>query len=171
MQSSHEIQTNYSFDVESAEVRSKLTGWRMLLLSSDAWMSLEDGIYSKFSNNGSLIILQMGFSYGSNIAMKLAPSDSEQERIILDPAFLTQVVMRAGWGIVSFTGDVDQGAHFSITIKNCVFCNAKNSYPCNFLRGIMLGLATKMYRREYLSSTSCIVETEKHVCKIELVSK
>jgi hypothetical protein len=72
MQSSHDIQTNYSFDVESAEVRSKLTGWRMLLLSSDAWKSLEDGIYSKYSSNGSLIILQMGFSYGSNIATKLA---------------------------------------------------------------------------------------------------
>jgi hypothetical protein len=171
LQSSHEIQTNYSFDPEVGEVRSKLTGWRMLLLSSDAWESLENGIYSKFPTNAALIILQMGFSYGSNIAIKFAPPDSESEKIVLDPAFLAQVVLKAGWGIVSFTGDLDLGAHFSITIKNCVFCNAKNSYPCNFLRGVMLGLATKMYRCEYLSSTSCIGENEKHVCKIELVGK
>ena len=78
---------------------------------------------------------------------------------------------RVGWGVVSFTGDIDLGAHFSVTIKNCVFCKAKHSYPCNFLRGVILGLATKMYRREYLSSTSCLVENEKHVCKIELTSK
>jgi len=78
---------------------------------------------------------------------------------------------RVGWGVVSFAGDIDLGDHFSVTIKNCVFCKAKHSYQCNFLKGVILGLGTKMYRREYLSSTSCLVENEKHVCKIELTSK
>ena len=97
MQSGYDIQTNYSFDPESGEVRSKLTGWRMLLLVSDAWESLEDGIYSKFSGSASLIILEMGFSYASNIAMKFAPPDTT-EKIILDPDFLMQLVSRVGWG-------------------------------------------------------------------------
>ncbi len=143
----------------------------MLLLTSDAWGSLEDGIYSKFSSNAPLIILQMGFSYGSKLAARLAPPDEESEKVTLDPTFLAQLMMKAGWGIVSYTGDIVLGDQSSITIKNCVFCKEKNSYPCNFVRGTILGLATKMYRREYLSSTTCRVEDDKHVCKIELVSK
>jgi len=165
------MQSNYSFNPETGEVRSKLTGWRMFLLTSEAWDSLEDGIYSKFSSSAPLIILQMGFSFGSNLAMKLAPTGAESEKIILDPDFLGELMARVGWGIFAFTGDLEVGTRFSITIKNCVFCKPKNSYPCNFLRGIILGLASKMYRREYISSTSCSAENGKHVCSIEFSSK
>jgi hypothetical protein len=171
LQPSYDTQSNYSFNPEIGEIRSKLTGWRMFLLSSEAWESLEDGIYSKFSDNAPLIILQMGFSFGSNLAMKFAPTGDESERIILNPDLLMELMSKVGWGIFAFTGDLDLGTHFSITIKNCVFCESKNSYPCNFLRGIILGLASKMYRREYMSSTFCSVENGKHECSIEFSSK
>jgi len=173
LQSNYEIQNNYAFDSEQGEIRSKLTGWRMLMLSSDSWASLEDGIHSKFSGKGSLIILQMGFSYGSNIAEKIGILNPDTGRTFqLDPTLLVQIMTKAGWGLISFTGDVDLGMHVSILVRNCVFCKEKDSYPCDFLRGVILGLATRMFGREYLSSTSCVMDKDgRHTCQIEITSK
>jgi hypothetical protein len=173
LQSSYEIQNNYAFDSEQGEIRSKLTGWRMLMLSCDSWVSLEDGIYNKFPDKGSLIVMQMGFSYGSNLAEKIGTLDPKTGRTFrLDPTYLVQIMTKAGWGLISFTGDLSRGTHFSITIRNCVFCKKLHSYPCDFLRGVILGLATKMFGQEYLSSTSCGADKDgEHVCHIEITAK
>jgi hypothetical protein len=173
LESSHEIESIYTFDPERGEVRSKLFGWRILILSSDSWVSLVDGLYSKFADKAPLIILQMGFSYGSNLAMRLGVLDPETERTFtVDVMLLVEIMTKAGWGLVSFTADQSSGTEGSIVVKNCVFCKEKDSYPCDFLRGVVLGLSTKMYDRQYIFSTSCGVDSAgKHICHIKLTSK
>jgi hypothetical protein len=172
LESSHEIESIYTFDPKRGEVRSKLTGWRILMLSSDSWVSLVDGLYSKFADKASLIILQMGFSYGSNLAMRLGVLDPATERTFqVDATLLVEIMTKAGWGLVSFTADQYSGTQASIIVKNCVFCKEKDSYPCDFLRGVILGLSTKMYDQHYISSTSCTVDSAgKHICHINMTS-
>jgi len=163
----------YTFDPDKGEVRSKLTGWRILILTADAWVSLVDGLYSKFADKAPLIILQMGFSYGENLARRIGVMDPETERTFqVDSMFLVEIMTRAGWGLVSFEADQGSGTEGAIAVRNCVFCKDRGSYPCDFLRGVVLGLATKMYGRQYISSTSCAVDGEgKHICHIQLTSK
>jgi len=172
LQSNHEIESIYTFDPDHGEVRSKLTGWRILILSSDSWVSLVDGLYSKFADKAPLIILQMGFSYGSNLAKRLGVLDPETKRTFqVDATLLVETMTKAGWGLVSFTADQDFGTQASIVVKNCVFCKEKDSYPCDFLRGVILGLSTKMYDQQYISSTSCTVDRDgKHICHINMTS-
>jgi hypothetical protein len=157
LESSHEIESIYTFDPEQGEVRSKLTGRRILILSSDSSVSLVDGLYSKFADKAPLIILQMGFSYGSNLAKRLGVLDPETKRTFqVDAMLLVDIMTRAGWGLISSTANQDSGTQASIVVKNCVFCNEKDSYPCDFLRGVVLGLSTEMYDQQYISSTSSL---------------
>lgn len=99
--------------------------------------------------------------------------DEETERIFqLDSTLLVGLMTRAGWGLLSFTADQDSGTQGSFIVKNCAFFNEKDSYPCDFLRGLILGLTTKMYDRRSISSTSCTTDADgRHICRIKLISK
>jgi len=185
----YEIQTNYSFDHKKGEVRSKLTGWRMLLMSADSWRSLQNGLYRKFPDKASLIILEMGFDYGSNLAAAILGENARSKKTSdasghddlptsppspnLIASILTETVRRVGWGVLSISGELQSGTAVSFTVDNCGFCaqTSSSDYPCNFFRGTALGIATRFYSKEYISSTSCANQNGLHQCKINLVSK
>ena len=144
------------------------------MMSSGAWGSLQDGLFRKFSSGASVIILEMGFSYGSMLfdslnkdAMANPESDAPSVRD------LEELMMKTGCGKLVMSGDLEKGSHLSLVAKSCVFCEGKNAeeYQCNFLRGIVLGLSTGLYAKQYKSVVKCSREADGHICKIELVGK
>jgi predicted hydrocarbon binding protein len=143
-------------------------------LSSDAWSSLQDGLYRKFSTGASLIILEMGFSYGgllfdslSNAAMANPESDPPN---IQD---LAHLMFKEGWGKLKVTGDLEKASDISFEIRSCVFCEGKNAdeYKCNFVRGIILGLSTGLFHKQYKSVVNCVTNNDGHLCMIRLSGK
>ena len=120
----------------------------MLLLSSDAWDSLQDGLYRKFSSGASLIILEMGFSYGANLFDSLKRSATAKAGS--DPPNLNdlkRLMLKTGRGKLAISGDLDKGSHLSFAVRSCVFCEGKSAEEdkCNFARGIILGVSTGLY--------------------------
>jgi hypothetical protein len=152
-------------------------------MSSDSWKSLQAGLDRKFPDSASLIMLETGFiDYGSNLAAAILCDEaatSPCDNLESPPpspkvlgALLRETMIRIGWGVVSISCDVESGTSVSFTVDNCTFCSDDASrYPCNFLRGVTIGLATHLYSNKYISSTSCSVENREHVCKINLASK
>jgi hypothetical protein len=162
------------FDPHTATYRSKQTGWRVLQMSSEVWTSLQDGLYRKFSTGASLIILEMGFSYGGVLFDSLSRSAmSQPDSDALDGQDLCRLMFKEGWGKVVLSGDLEKGSRLSFVIRSCVFCEGKDSldHKCNFIRGIALGLSTGVYAKQYKSTVDCIVDKEGHLCKIELAGK
>jgi len=143
-------------------------------MSSDAWGSLQEGLYRKFSTGASVIILEMGFSYGTMLFDSLnnaAMANHESEAPSLND--LEQLMMKTGCGKLKISGDLEKGSHILLVARSCVFCEGKNAveYQCNFLRGIVLGLSTGLYAKQYRSLVNCSREADGHVCKIELIGK
>ncbi len=138
-------------------------------MGSDGWDSLQEGLYKKFSTGASVIILEMGFSYGKTVASQSAMDDQSGEARARSIANLCGLITNAGWGTLSLSGDLEEGSNIVVFVKNCVFCNKNHpAYPCNFLRGVGLGLATTLFQQPFKSSSNCSVGKEEHYCKIEL---
>lgn len=180
MEISYDIGSSYELFPNKGEVRSKLTGWRMMLMSADSLKSLQAGLYRKFPDNAALILLEMGFDYGTNLASSILGKGESRSRAVEDVplpsptalgSLLRETMVRVGWGVLSISGDLESGASLSFTVDNCGFCSPGSKYPCNFLRGAIIGLAVNVYSRKYLSSTSCTDENQSHVCTIRLTSK
>ena len=168
MQASHDIFGSYSFDAHISEIRNKSTNSRVLLVGSDGWDSLQEGLYKKFSSGASVIILEMGISYGTTVASQSVLDSQSGESRARSIAHLWGLITNAGWGTLSLSGDLEEGSNIVVFVKNCVFCNKNHpNYPCNFLRGVGLGLATALFQQPYRSSSNCSVK-EEHFCKIEL---
>lgn len=159
---------SYSFDAHISEIRNKTTNSRVLLVGSEGWDSLQEGLYKKFSTGASVIILEMGFSYGSTIASHGSTEAQSGESRARSISNLCGLITDAGWGTLSLSGDLEEGSNVVVFVKNCVFCNKKHpSYPCNFLRGVGLGLATVLYQQPYKSSSNCSTGKDEHFCKFE----
>jgi len=168
-----DFQSSLMFDPQLDNVRSSLTGGRMIILSADAFRSLEEGLYKKFSTGASVIILEMGMSYGSmlfEILDKKAKASPEADPVNFRSAM--QLLFNSGVGKISFTGDLDSGKEISFMISNCAFCDRdliENN--CNLLRGVLIGLMNNLYRRQHKSSLKCSVQNGAHVCKVDLAGK
>ena len=66
----------YLFDEHTATLRSKQTHRRMLVMGSDSWASLQDGLYKRFSTGASIIIQEMDSSLGEMLFDSLSVSVS-----------------------------------------------------------------------------------------------
>ena len=144
-----------------------MTNSRVFLVGSDGWDTLQEGLYKKFSSGASVIILEMGLYYGSTVASTSVIDSQSGESRARSIANLCGLITNAGWGTLSLSGDLEEGSNIVVFVKNCVFCNKNHpNYPCNFLRGVGLGLVTALYQQPYKSSSNCSVK-EEHFCKIE----
>jgi len=169
LQASHDLLNSYSFDAHISEIRNKTTNSRVLFVGSDGWDSLQEGLYKKFSSGASVIILEMGFSYGSTASSQIPTDTQSGESRARSFSSLCGLITNDGWGTLSVSGDIEEGSNIVIFVKNCVFCNKNHpAYPCNFLRGVGLGLATSLYGQPYKSSSTCSIGKAEHFCKIEL---
>jgi hypothetical protein len=169
-----DIQTGYSFDPHTAVIRSRDNGWRVLLMTSDALSSLQDGLYRKFSTGASVIILEMGFSYGSMLfeSLNQMATIKGPEADPPNAKALVELMMKTGCGKLTIEGDTERGNNLTVTAKSCVFCEGRSpDYTCNFLRGIVLGLSTGLYAKQYKSRVDCKQINNEHVCHIELLGK
>jgi len=142
-------------------------------MNAEAMKSLEEGLYRKFSTGASVIILEMGFSYGSMLYDQLdKKSKLGPEAEPLSFRLIMQILFKDGLGKITATGDTDSGKLLLFKVANCAFCDAKISdVNCNFLRGILAAMMTGLYRRPYKSSIKCFILDGAHSCEIELVGK
>jgi hypothetical protein len=169
-----DFQSALTFDPSIADIKSSMTGGRMVILSADAVRSLQEGLYEKFSTGASVILLEMGFSYGSMLFKLLegnATSTPESEPLTL--RYVIQTLFKGGFGKISFTGDSDSGKSLSFLVHNCAFCEASvTENNCNFLRGVLSATMTGLFRRQYKTSGACSVQQNgDHACRIDLVGK
>ncbi|HYB03297.1 MAG TPA: hypothetical protein VED17_02465 [Nitrososphaerales archaeon] len=168
-----DFQSSLMLDPQLDDVRSSLTGGRMVILSADAFRSLEDGLYKKFSTGASVIILEMGISYGSrlfDILDKKAKSSPEADPVSFRS--IMQILFNGGVGKISFAGDLDSGKEITFTVSNCAFCGRDTiESNCNLLRGMLAGLMNSLYRRQHKSNLKCSTENGNHTCKIDLATK
>lgn len=146
----------------------------MVILTSDAFVSLEEGLYRKFSTGASVIILEMGFSYGSVLFESLNKAAMANKD--LDPPnekSLADLLMKTGCGKLSIEGDIERGSRLSFSVKNCAFCGKRiHELGCNFLRGIIVGLSAGLYAKQYKSTVECVQGKDgAHVCLIGLIGK
>ena len=158
----------YSFDEHTATLRSKQTHRRMLVMGSDSWASLQDGLYKRFSTGASIIILEMESSLGETLFDSLSVSNSgKPEAGAPSLQDLGDLMSRTACGKYSITGNMERGSELSFSIRNCVFCEGKNAeeYKCNFVRGITLGFSTKLYGKEFKSTIYCLHDHQGHLCK------
>lgn len=167
-----DFQSSLNFDPQHDLVKSSLTGGRMIILSADAFRSLEEGLYKKFSTGASVIILEMGTSYGSmlfDILEKKAKSSPDADPVSFRS--IMQTLFHGGVGKIVPTGDLALGKEISFVIQNCAFCGIDTENNCNLLRGILAGLMNSLYRRQHKTSLRCLFENGTHVCKIDLATK
>ncbi len=148
---------------------------RALVLSAEAMRSMQDRLYKKFSTGASVIILEMGLSYGSMV-FELLEKNSKRtpESEPVTARSISQLLFKEGLGKISFSGDMDSGRKLAFVINNCAFCGNKDlGENCNFLRGIIVALTSGVFQKQYKSKTSCSETsgTHEHLCKIELVSQ
>jgi predicted hydrocarbon binding protein len=168
-----DFQSSLMLDPQLDDVRSSLTGSRMVILSADAFRSLEDGLYKKFSTGASVIILEMGISYGSrlfDILDKKAKTSPDADPVSFRN--IMQILFNGGVGKISFSGDLDSAREMTFTVSNCAFCgrDAVES-NCNLLRGMLTGLMNSLYRKQHKSNLKCSTENGNHFCKIDLTAK
>jgi hypothetical protein len=153
-------------DFGRGEIRDRSTNRRMFLMNSEEWVALRRGLYDKFSSGASVILFDMGVSYGSKIISSLKQLDSKN-----GAPELAKLGARSGWGKVIPTGDLEEGSKITLHIQNCVFCGEDDSKEeCNFLRGVSSAIASSLYGREYKSSTKCTTNGS-HVCRVDLVDR
>lgn len=148
----------------------------MFMMTSNAWNSLRDQLYGKFSSGAEVILFDMGKSYGSELVSALRESlmkAGKNPLTGLDPRNLSQLVTSTGWGRVHLSGDLEAGSYLSVVVSNCVFCAGEQSlaHHCPFLRGISVGIASNFYKAEYEISANCVIEKYHHFCKFELSQK
>lgn len=147
----------------------------MLVMSSDSWTALRDGMYKRFSTGASVIIQDMGNEVGAILFNSLNSSTTEQNSD--SPATIIQklgdAMFKSGFGRYTVTVDSDKGNGLSFTVRSCVFCEGKNSeqYGCNFVRGIAVGFSSELYQKEYKSTVTCLIDKNGHQCKILLNRK
>ena len=143
-------------------------------MGSDSWASLQDGLYKRFSTGASIIIQEMGYALGEMLfdSSSMTASGKPEARApsVLD---LGELMHRTACGKYSIAGNMERGSELTFSIRNCVFCEGKNSeeYKCNFVRGIALGFSTKLYGKEFKSNVYCVQDHQGHLCKIGLTSR
>lgn len=145
----------------------------MIILSAEAFQSLESGLYKKFSTGASVIMLEMGVSYGSmlyDIMEKKAKSSPESDPVNLRN--IMQILFNGGLGKITVEGDLDSGKEIVFKISNCAFCSKDTSDSnCNLLRGMLVGLMSNLVRRQLKSGLKCSIENGSHCCKIDIIRK
>src|SRR5271166_1498403 len=119
--------------------------------------SLQENLYKKFSTGASVIILEMGVSYGNKIfdeiykQSKLTP---ESEPVTLRS--IAQILFKSGFGKITFTEDTESGRKLNVVVTYCAFC--LSSLPennCNFLRGVILATTGRMFSKQFKSVVVC----------------
>ncbi len=146
----------------------------MLVMGSDSWTALRDGMYKKFSTGAAVIIQDMGNEVGAILLNSLKNSteqNSDPPTIIIQK--LSDAMFKSGFGRYTVTVDSEKGNSLVFSVRSCVFCEGKNSeqYGCNFVRGIAVGFSSELYQKEYKSTVTCLVDKNGHQCKILLNRK
>jgi hypothetical protein len=109
-----DFQSALSFDPSIADIKSSLTGGRMIILSAEALRSVEDGLYGKFSTGAAVILLEMGFAYGTTLYKVLdANAKSSPDSDPLTLRYVIQTLFKGGFGKISFIEDTESGKKFS----------------------------------------------------------
>jgi predicted hydrocarbon binding protein len=142
----------------------------MLIMGSDSWASLRDGMYRKFSSGASVIIQEMGTQVGI-ILFEASKSSAKADSEPMTPKFLGQTMYRLGCGRYDVSFDPEKGGgNLVFTIKNCVFCEGEKAieHKCNFVRGLAVGFISKLFGVEYDSAVDCRKNNDEHVCVISL---
>jgi len=146
----------------------------MVLISSSAWMALQEGLYKKFSSGASVIIQEMGNQIGIMVFKSLKNlKDVESESRTINAQVLSQVMFSLAGGKVDISGDVETGSNVCFVIRNCAFCDGEKAeeYKCYFIRGMVTGFSSETYQKEYKSTVNCLQGENGHLCTILLVGR
>ncbi|MDA4111382.1 MAG: hypothetical protein OK439_02505 [Thaumarchaeota archaeon] len=138
-------------------------GGRVVVLNSSAWGSLQAGMYRVFSSGASVILYDMGRTYGRSVAHNLGESRDFNE-------MWPRLAAIAGWGKFKTKGDLKE-RRLEITVQNCAFCedDKDQSHGCSFLKGVIDGTTSELY--EVVHSNMQCSGTDNHLCEFEIYAE
>jgi predicted hydrocarbon binding protein len=143
------------------------TGPKSFRMNANGWLALTRDLYDKFSSGAAVILYDMGLSYGSAFMSSLDRRPSPKE--------IETFSAKSGWGEAILSGDLEFGAHLTVTIRECIFCSDYNdedknaNRSCDFMKGVVTSLAQFTFNKSYKDSAKCFQNYgNEHVCKFEL---
>ena len=147
----------YEIDGDQGSISGKFgSNRRVFTLSATGWNAVVEKIRVRFDSGAETLLLEMGQYYGTSLALEIMKYGIDYTKAIND---LLQTASYSGWGKFSVKGDLPNGKDISVIVSDCVFCHEPNmrKSSCNFLRGIIAGMAETLYGQPFkVSETRCM---------------
>lgn len=157
------------FDFErEGVIKTKAGGSRIFFISSPGWAVIEKRLYEVFQTGASVMLTEMGGSYGRGVAKEVMAVTREPYLIMKT---LEELSMAAGWGSVEVKGDIEKGDALEVLVARCAFCadgEAGKEPRCNFLAGVCAGTASEAYQREMYATELKCTRSGDPLCVISL---
>lgn len=137
------IKNLYRWDEKTAAVVFTPTDERYFLLNARSWREVERAVRTKFPKRAAPLLLAMGAAYGRAAALDYGAVTEDKGKL---RSYFVHLVLIAGWGKFSLSGDLDEGSKVIVRVSDCVFCarreaDANSNTPCCFITGACKGIA------------------------------
>jgi predicted hydrocarbon binding protein len=135
---------------------------RIFFLGADNWADIESCVDHKTASEPYLILQKMGYKYGDLAAKKLKPPSRSIST-------LRKIASGSGFGTLNIRTE-ENGAWIRVDVENCVFCYGfGREHNCNFLSGIIQGMAEEINDRSYkIIRNQCYLTNGVHACEVVL---
>ncbi|MDV3244496.1 MAG: hypothetical protein LYZ66_04890 [Nitrososphaerales archaeon] len=150
------LQDFYDFERRGV-VKSKVSKTRVFFFSAKSWQNIEAQLFKTFSTGASVMLEEMGRSYGIHVAKEAKLTYSQTSKVL---ETLQSLAAASGWGDVELSGDLAAGTSLEMAFKDCIFCAdgvRADSASCHFLVGLAAGIADELYGSSHSAAeTACI---------------
>ena len=130
-------------------VTDKWSKARVFVMSSRGWSKMMAEIRAVFSNEASLILGRMGYSYGRELGKAIKKTGKDPIEAFGE---VVQIARLAGWGKMTLlTGD-PFGSSASVSFEDCVFCAGAvedGTSSCDFVTGVLTGAFEETTGNDY----------------------
>lgn len=139
----------FELDNETGIITNRASGRRVLVLSTEAWVTLGSSLRKAFGAGSPTYMRQVGYSIGVSLGHNIIGkplSPSETYRAV---PFLARV---SGWGKVTYFGDTTNWTRYTARFENCPSCaeeQAGTPPVCDLLTGVVNGVSDEIFQRPH----------------------
>ena len=158
----------FRLEYRSGGIRSLLTGERMQLVPTTFWDRLNDNLLQELLDDGPPAIHSIGYSLGSALVEELKTGIDDPEALM---KHLSDFAAAAGWGVMLMTGDLRQGASYTVSVMNCSFCEDAElgqASQCSFLASAIEGMADVIYGTQHRASETRCAAMGEALCQFSV---
>jgi predicted hydrocarbon binding protein len=151
-----QVDTFYSLDYKSGIITNRVSGRRVMVLATEAWVSLGSVLRKAFGEGAPTYMRQVGYSLGVSlghniIGKTLSPSETNTAILL--------VARAGGWGKVTFSGDTERWTRYTARFENCPSCAEEQPGKppvCDLLTGVVNGMEDEIFSKPHrVTETVC----------------